>query len=432
MGFRIADSALVGIAALAWATPSCLAQCLYEAEVIASAPLPWPYDGLWNAVTPYSMNVCHTVVGTVASHLDDTIDLQGFIWHPGDQYVTPIEPPLGARWTKFADVNDLNQVVGEFRVGNPDFKYAFIQNLDTGDLTVIPPPLPPNRGYYAVATGINNQGQVVGYWGNTWIGNPVSAAFLWQNGVFQDLTPILQTTESQALAINEMGVIAGWLTNAEGDMSAFRYEITTRALTTFGPIATGTSSWANCINSAGSVIAGAGDGLARQPAGWPRAMQASDGTRVDLGSLQGKPLSSALVVDALGRVGGTSWAIGGGPSSVPHAFLWQAGSMFDFNDQMPFLPLLSIAKSIVDLKDDGSILGGGVWYGGLAGIALRGFLAHPAGFPHGDVNLDCAVNVTDISLVTQYWGTTSTIGDADKNGFVDGADLGWILANWSQ
>ncbi|MFO0873038.1 MAG: DUF3466 family protein [Phycisphaerales bacterium] len=427
---RFSSVAIVCAASLACCAQPCVAQCMYEMQVIASKPLPWPYDGLWDSVVPYAMNSCHTVVGTVKSYLDDDVDLQGFVWHPGDVYVTPVEPPVGATWTSFSDINDLNQVVGEFRIGNPEYKFAFVQDLDTGDLTIIPPPYSTDQGFYAIATSINNQGQVVGYWGNTWIGNPVFASFLWQDGVFQDLNPIFQTSESQALAINEAGVVGGWLVDSSLQKHAFRYDTATGGLIVYGAIPNGSTSTARAITESGDFLAGDGTGLPEQPALWPRAVLAVDGLSIDLGSLPDRPISTAFAVDDLGRVGG------GAKSTLPsygdRAFLWQAGSMHDLNILLLPDPLLTAAHWVAALNDDGAILGKGVWSGGLAGVAVRGFLASPTGSKPGDANFDCQVNAADLVLVLQSWGTSSPIGDVDHDGTVGGADLGLVLANWGQ
>lgn len=50
----------------------------------------------------------------------------------------------------------------------------------------------------------------------------------------------------------------------------------------------------------------------------------------------------------------------------------------------------------------------------------------------GDLNGDCGVDVTDLSLLLQQWGTAAdTSADLNSDGKVDGADLGILLAAWT-
>ena len=48
----------------------------------------------------------------------------------------------------------------------------------------------------------------------------------------------------------------------------------------------------------------------------------------------------------------------------------------------------------------------------------------------GDVNGDCIVNGTDLSIVLGFWGSAGPSGDANGDGTVDGTDLSIVLGFW--
>ena len=70
------------------------------------------------------------------------------------------------------------------------------------------------------AKGINDSGQVVG---DTLIGE-ASHAFLYQNGLMQDLGTLPGGTGSDATAINNNGQIVGWSGVGGGGFHAFLYQ----------------------------------------------------------------------------------------------------------------------------------------------------------------------------------------------------------------
>ncbi len=49
----------------------------------------------------------------------------------------------------------------------------------------------------------------------------------------------------------------------------------------------------------------------------------------------------------------------------------------------------------------------------------------------GDVNLDGAVDIFDINLVSAHWGETGALGNANHDGVVDIFDVNWISSNWT-
>jgi probable HAF family extracellular repeat protein len=83
-------------------------------------------------------------------------------------------------------------------------------------------------GNQSAAYGINNSGQIVGYFRTT--GN--SSSFLYDGGSVQDLGT-LGGAESIASGINNSGQVVGWATNSSGMLRAFLYS-GTGAMTDLG------------------------------------------------------------------------------------------------------------------------------------------------------------------------------------------------------
>src|SRR6516164_8936877 len=87
--------------------------------------------------------------------------------------------------------------------------WAHDRIIDLGNLS--------EGGFESIANAVNSKGQVVGVATNT-IPDPNSMvgtgfqtrAFIWQNGVMQDLGTLGSGTNAQAFLINERGQVVGW------------------------------------------------------------------------------------------------------------------------------------------------------------------------------------------------------------------------------
>ena len=98
-------------------------------------------------------------------------------------------------------VNDQGDVVGGSRLPNNQIHAFLIPHGGTmKDLGVLP------GGVSSQATGINNQGQIVGF--ATTAAGP-NHGFTWKNGVMTDLGT-LGGTFSQANGVNKNGKVAGF------------------------------------------------------------------------------------------------------------------------------------------------------------------------------------------------------------------------------
>src|SRR5216684_4553333 len=110
---------------------------------------------------------------------------------------------LGPYRTFLYDINNQGQIIGQYTTYGVNFLYS------TSDGTFTPLPNldnPFGPSTYAYATGINDSGQIVGYWN----GNGPEG-FIYSNGIFTDLRDPnpFGVTATLPNAINNLGEIVG-------------------------------------------------------------------------------------------------------------------------------------------------------------------------------------------------------------------------------
>ena len=233
--------------------------------------------------------------------------------------------------------------------------------------------LAPLGGTHSFATGVNAQGQIVG-WGETAVHDPTCVdqqvlgfrAAVWEpkpgsKGRIKarELRPWPGDSASAATAINEAGQavgISGRCDQAVGRFSALRAIRWERngkpdTLPTLGGHAWHTPM---DINERGDVVGfgnppgdGTGADFAAHAFLWPDG----SATAKDLHTLPGDALSEAFAINERGQVVGVSF--GGAEGS--HAFLWQNDVLLDLNDLVDIAP--DVLQSAQDIDDDGRITG---------------------------------------------------------------------------
>lgn len=169
---------------------------------------------------------------------------------------------LGGRQSEALDINEIGQIVGWARPGEPasGSRHAFLWQgdsmIDIGTL----------GGEESIAHAINDSGQIVGWLGD--IGG--KRAFIWENGTLRLLPG--GTEFSQAFAINNRGDVVGSYISVRPEGTAFhaalwrdgvRYDLhdlvgAHRMTSTQGV----TLTWATGINDAGQIT-----GVGSRPAG---------------------------------------------------------------------------------------------------------------------------------------------------------------------
>jgi probable HAF family extracellular repeat protein len=259
-------------------------------------------------------------------------------------------------------------------------------------------------GNWSLSVNLNNLGQVVGFASNS-IPDPFSMgffppsatqvrAFLWQNGVLQDLGT-LGGPDAAAFSVNQHGQVAGFsYTNAIPNdttgiptMHAFLWDhgkmtdLGTLGGTLSGAITDGVTE---IVNDKGQVIGAstlAGDQTLHAFL-WDR------GTLADLGTLGGDNAVPTWLTDN-GDVVGAADLLG---SQVHHAFLWRNGVMTD-------LGTLGTNSTALMSNSRGQVVGRSltatglhafVWEHGGPMLDLNGLI--PAGF---DLLLEEAENINN-------------------------------------
>jgi probable HAF family extracellular repeat protein len=166
------------------------------------------------------------------------------------------------------------------------------------------------------AVAINSSGQVTGYAGTT--GNTTSHAFLYSNGVMQDLGTLGGTT-SEGHAINDSGQVTG-NADTDGDIAFHAFLYSNNVMQDLGTLG-GTASVPFGINSLGQVT-----GYAYTVGGAEHAFLYRNGVMQDLGTLGGTTSVGNAINDS-GQIAGlaTTAAVG----NPTHAFLYSNGVMKD-------------------------------------------------------------------------------------------------------
>ncbi len=195
--------------------------------------------------------------------------------------------------------------------------------------------LPGDTG--SLATGVNDAGQVVGYWSP-----PKSSihAFLYSNGQMTDLGTLFGDTESVARGINDFGQVVGDWFPPEIGSAAHAFLYSNGQMTDLGALP-GNSNQGNVaygINDSGQVVGNSGR----------HAFLYSNGQMADLGTLPGDVRSVAYGINTSGQVIGLSESSNG----HEHAFLYSNGQMADLGTLPKYTD--SIARGI---NDSGQVVG---------------------------------------------------------------------------
>ncbi len=224
----------------------------------------------------------------------DCFTVHAFRWHNGVRTDLGVLPGGVNSLASWISANGLvagvaeNGQIDPLIPGFPELRAVLWQNGGITDLGVL------EGGNESVATAVNNRGQVVGLFANT-VPDPFSMfglgyqarAFLWQNGVMQDLGT-LGGPDAQALLINERGQVVGWSYTSSNPGCGF----------------------AGLSLTTGSFLWEAGKGMK------------------DLGNFGGT-CTTAADINNLGQVVGVSALTG---DQFGHAFLWENGVLHDLGD----------------------------------------------------------------------------------------------------
>ena len=240
----------------------------------------------------------------------------GIYWDPaGDAFALPplagFDPDYGFLHTRSHGINNLSQLVGTGKEGEPNFftHAALWLNKDTEavDLGF----LGVGNPNYSEAYGVNDLTHVVG---NSAVGSAIHG-FLWRNGQMTDLGTLSGQVVSEAKAINNTGLIAGksnifpvvWQYDPGNSGRAPRIQQLAIPAGFF-------SATTTAVNDPGDVV-----GYAGSPNIDSHAVLWRNDQAIDLGVWPGGHYSVANGINNLGQIVGAGTVAG---DNLDHALMW--------------------------------------------------------------------------------------------------------------
>lgn len=377
-------------------------QCSYEVTVIAREHC---------STYGLSLNEHGQVVGYSSC---GPAPLASFSWS-SELGLVNIPPPEGFAGALATGVNNAGQIVISTTADvQPPRGFVY----DDGKYTL----LPPVSAGWSDASSINDNGQVAG---QRSIGDDVNPlnAFVWSSSDGFDDVGLLGTTQTNATAINDVGEIAGRRGSSFSNYEAFVW--TGEEVTFLGTVPGGTSSSANDISDDGTVVGAGLVPLASQEGlGRFVAFSWSSGEFDVMPPLPGVLDCAADAINIRGHVVGGCANLGV-PDSA-RAFLWHNGRVINLNDLVD-LELDFVLERAVDVNDRGQILA----QGRDPAFFNLSFLLTPRRTV-GDVDLDCRVGMRDLLLVLTGWNDVDSPADVNDDGIVDDQDLAIVIEHWSR
>ncbi|HEU4523548.1 MAG TPA: plastocyanin/azurin family copper-binding protein [Gemmatimonadales bacterium] len=235
--------------------------------------------------------------GQVVGYHDTNRGTRAFIWQNGTLQNLGT---LGGGYSRAYAINEAGQVVGVSSLADGTWHAFLWQNGTMQDLGAL-------DDDFSTATAIDGNGRVVGRTDNS---SGETRAFLWQNGRMSRLAGL--DGESAATGIDNQGRIVGWYGDPQS-ARAFRWAAGT--VTDLGTLG---GAWA----VANAIVGGKIVGSAAKANEVQRAFLWQNGAIAGLGALAGGH-SNANAINALGQVVGWSQV----PDSQPRAVIWRDGGI---------------------------------------------------------------------------------------------------------
>lgn len=340
-------------------------------------------------------------------------------------------PPPGTVGT---GINDLGQVVGYYsQCGGAEGNEAFLWTPESGVVTLDP----PAGVWSARAWDVNEAGQIVGVMSASGVGD---RGFLWEAGDWTELSPQGGGIHAGAYGNNALGQVTGYRDHDDGKAYARYAFIWEGGTFTDIPPTYGTKSVARDVNQAGQVVGWMGTSQFNDSHGflW------EDGEMIDLGVIPGGYTSEANAVNNSAQVVGKGRLSHPDPPGwVWHGFYWSNGEMIDLGT----LPGYN-RSTANDINDTPQIIGycsypdpndarPFIWQHGQM-TDLNELIP-----PESEVSLDSALAISNSGEIT-CWATDLgghtvaavltpvglPLGDVDADCDVDASDLALLLGTW--
>ncbi len=271
-------------------------------------------------IVAWAVNDRPQVVGQANNSPETPLLFSGFLWDNGT--LTDLTP-TGSAQSWASAINGKGQIAGsahvryEFTWGYWDVPHAAVFTDGTWmDLGALFPPRPPAYNP-SEATGINESGQVVGYFG----GNVYPRSFLYTPGdpaTWMELNPSCPFADCLVYPddINDRGQVVGRLSYSALPRTSLAFLYDNGSIQTL-PSLGGASNWAFAINNSGQVV-----GYSQNAAGFIHGFLYQDGTTYDLNDLV--PPGSGWTVGTAYDINDAGLIVGGGQRAGDqkgHAYL---------------------------------------------------------------------------------------------------------------
>jgi probable HAF family extracellular repeat protein len=167
---------------------------------------------LFSTASAVAINEAGQVVGVADIGLPaGGQEFRGFLWENGQ--MTALDPLPGDFRSSAADINEVGQICGRStNAGSPPYFLSVDSAVLWENGTVIDLGSVPGYGLNS-ASAINNHGQVVGTGAVSHTNSSLTKAFIWQDGVIQNLIDLVGSDTEWALrsatGINDAGQIVG-------------------------------------------------------------------------------------------------------------------------------------------------------------------------------------------------------------------------------
>jgi probable HAF family extracellular repeat protein len=191
----------------------CLCTAAHASPIYNFTTLAGPY-GNGDSANANGISNSGVVVGDGSYFAGTTV--LNFLYKPDHTYA--VLTGFGLNFGMANGVNSAGIVVGVLN------NQAVSFNTTNGDLTYLPAAQPGSSIQSQAAFGINDHNTIVGQFQNL---NGTETGFLDAGGVFTDLSPAVNAVFTNAQAINNNGIVAGYYTIPNGDEHGFLYNSNT-------------------------------------------------------------------------------------------------------------------------------------------------------------------------------------------------------------